>query len=158
MPQIFLDCDGVMADFDSYAEKIFGCPSRSAEAALGTKRFWCDLAGHDGFFCKLPLMADAMELYTAVKHLSPIILTAVPKSGRDWAEPQKRTWAKEHFPDTKVICCFAEEKRLHMQPGDILIDDWPKYKHLWEEAGGIFILHTSAAQSIAELKELGVLG
>ena len=36
-----------------------------------------------------------------------------------------------------------------MQPGDILIDDWPKYKHLWEEAGGIFILHTSAAQSIA---------
>ena len=38
--------------------------------------------------------------------------------------------------------------------GDILIDDWTKYRHLWLAAGGIWITHTSAQGSIAELRKL----
>jgi uncharacterized protein YfaT (DUF1175 family) len=44
-----------------------------------------------------------------------------------------------------------------MKPGDILIDDFDKYRHLWIEAGGIFIHHTSAAASIRALRELSIL-
>lgn len=155
MSQIWLDCDGVLADFDTYAEAIFGLPPRKAEAELGAKRFWCDLQSHEGFYERLPLMPDARELFEAVEHLNPIILTGCPLGG--WAEPQKRAWGRKHFPETKMICCASKDKRNHMLPGDVLVDDWPKYKELWEEAGGIFVLHTSAKESIAKLRELGVL-
>lgn len=155
MPQLFLDCDGVLADFDTYAEQIFGLPPRKAEEKHGAKRFWADLRSHEGFYSKLPLMSDAMELFESVKHLNPIILTGLPLG--DWAEPQKREWGAKHFPRTKMICCLSKDKRNHMQPGDVLVDDFLKYKHLWEEAGGIFVHHTSASSSIAKLQELGVL-
>ena len=153
--QLFLDCDGVLADFDTYAEKIFGLPPRKAEAELGQERFWAPLQSHEGFYEKLPLMPDARELFEAVEHLNPIILTGLPVG--EWAEPQKRAWGRKYFPHTTMICCMSKDKRNHMKPGDVLVDDWPKYKDLWEEAGGIFVLHTSAKDSIAKLKELGVL-
>lgn len=153
--QLFLDCDGVLADFDGSAEAIFGLPPRKFEDKFGTKRFWVDLQSHEDFYTNLPLMPDARELFEAVEHLNPVILTGLPVG--DWAEPQKRRWGLKHFPDTTMICCMSKDKKDHMQPGDILIDDWPKYKSVWEEAGGIFILHTSAKESIAKLKELGVL-
>jgi hypothetical protein len=155
MMQLFLDCDGVLADFDLYAEKVFGLPPRKAEATLGTKRFWCDLQSHDDFYNRLPLIPDALELYEAVWHLDPVILTGLPLG--DWAEPQKRAWGARHFPDARMICCMSKDKRNHMQPGDVLVDDWPKYRELWEGAGGIFILHTSAAESIRQLRDVGVL-
>lgn len=153
--QLFLDCDGVIADFDTLAETIFGLPPRRAEGILGAERFWCDLRSHEGFYENLPLMPDARELFDAVEHLNPIILTGLPLG--DWAEPQKRAWGAKNFPSTKMICCASKDKRNHMYPGDVLVDDWPKYRELWEEAGGVFVLHTSAKESIAKLKELGVL-
>jgi hypothetical protein len=146
-----LDCDGVLADFDGYFESVFAMPPRLLENKHGTKRFWANLQSHDDFYNKLPLMPDAMELFEAVKHLNPAILTGLPVG--DWAEPQKRTWGARNFPETKMICCLSKDKRDHMKPGDVLVDDWPKYQHLWEEAGGIFILHKSAKQSIEALKE-----
>ncbi len=42
-----------------------------------------------------------------------------------------------------------------MRPGDVLVDDFLKYKHLWEEAGGVFIHHISAAESVRRMAELG---
>jgi hypothetical protein len=154
-PQLFLDCDGVMADFDTYTESVFGLPPRKYEDMHGTKRFWADLQSHEDFYKKLPLMPDALDLFHAVEHLDPIILTGLPLG--DWAEPQKRAWGAWHFPQTKMICCPSKDKRNHMKPGDVIVDDWPKYKPLWEEAGGIFILHTSAKESIAELRRIGIL-
>lgn len=148
-PQIFLDCDGVLADFDTYAGKIFGLHPRHAEETLGIKRFWVDLQSHGGFYEKLPLMPEATKLFDAVAHLNPIILTGLPRG--DWAEPQKLAWRDKHFPDTKMICCPSKDKRLHMKAGDVLIDDWPKYKPLWEEYGGKFILYQNADQALDEL-------
>lgn len=153
--QLFLDCDGVLANFDAYAEEIFGLPPRKFEDQHGAKRFWCDLQSHEGFYTKLPPMPDALELFAAVEHLNPIILTGLPLG--DWAEPQKREWGAKHFPRTKMICCMSADKRNHMKPGDILVDDFLKYKHLWEEAGGTFIHHTSAKNSIAILSDMEIL-
>lgn len=153
--QLWLDCDGVLANFDKLAEEVFGLPPRKAEAELGTKRFWVGLQSHEGFYEKLPLMPDAMELFEAVEHLNPIILTGCPLGG--WAEPQKQAWGTKHFPGTQMITCMSVDKRKYMQPGDFLVDDYLKYRHLWEEAGGIFIHHTSAKESIAKLKALGVI-
>lgn len=154
MKQIFLDLDGVLADFDRAATALFHKPPREAEKAIGTPEFWRRIRRAPRFYRELPLTPDAMELYGAIKHLHPIILTGVPVGG--WAEDQKIEWVAEHFPGVNIITCRAREKFLHMRhPGDVLVDDYLKYKEQWEQAGGVFIHHTSARSSLARLAELG---
>jgi len=153
--QIFLDCDGVLADFDRGAEKILGSPPHAFERRHGARLFWKRLAGAEGFFENLDPLPDAIELYEAVKHKHPVILTGMPHG--TWAEPQKRRWAARHFPGVPVITTMAALKHEHRHPGDVLVDDRDKHRHLWEANGGVFIHHKSARTSIAELKVRGYL-
>jgi 5'(3')-deoxyribonucleotidase len=154
MVQIFLDCDGVLADFNSFFFQIFNQDPRVAELSLGTAEFWRRIKNHGSFYRDLPLIPDALELYHGVRHLDPIILTGCPEGG--WAESQKVEWANEHFPGVKMITCRSREKRRHMKPGDVLIDDYIAYQDLWEEAGGDFIPHTSARDSLDRLAAMSI--
>ncbi|HEX2561358.1 5' nucleotidase, NT5C type [Phenylobacterium sp.] len=153
--QLYLDCDGVLADFDRRATEILGMPPERFEKRHGLGAFWKRLATTPEFFADLPLMPDAMELYDAVKDLNPIILTGLPRG--NWAEPQKRRWAERHFPGVPVITTSAALKREHCHPGDVLVDDKDKYRSLWEQAGGVFVHHSSARRSIEALNGLGML-
>ena len=62
MKQLFIDCDGVPADFDTAARELFGQDSREAEESLGTPEFWSRIIGHGSFYRNLPLLPDAMDL------------------------------------------------------------------------------------------------
>lgn len=148
-PHIFLDCDGVLADFDTYAEAYFGMNPREYEKRMGSEQFWRELEAKGDFYRNLPLMPDARALYEGVKHLNPTILTGCPRG--NWAEAQKVAWAHEHFPDVPVITCRSSDKRAHAKPGDVLIDDWPQHRHRWIEHGGVFISHFDAETSLAAL-------
>lgn len=149
--RLYLDCDGVLADFDAAFEALFGHAPMAYEKRKGSEIFWRDIKSESpNFYRDLPLMPDAMELFSAVEHLRPIILTGCPRGG--WAEMQKLQWAKAHFPGIPMVVCMSRDKRDYCQPGDRLIDDRLHYADLWEDAGGIFIHHTSAASSIEALK------
>lgn len=148
-PHVFLDCDGVLADFDTYAGAYFGMPPRAYEAQRGAKQFWAELEAKGDFYRNLPVMPDARELYEGVRHLDPTILTGCPRG--NWAEAQKVAWAEEHFPGVPIITCRSADKRVHAKPGDVLIDDWPQHRHRWIEMGGVFISHFDAASSLAAL-------
>lgn len=150
--QLYLDCDGVLADFEKAATQILGAPPREFEKRRGLPEFWKRLARHPDFYGSLPLMPDAAELFDAVRHLNPVILTGLPRG--DWAAPQKVRWAAQHFPGTKIITCLAADKGRHARDGDILVDDTLKYRHLWEHAGGTFVHHRDAKTTIAELRRL----
>lgn len=149
--QIWLDCDGVLADFNFSFEQRFGESSDSYEEAHGSAAFWKAIKNCRGFFEHLPVMPDAKMLFDEVKHLRPIILTGCPFG--DWAEVQKMKWRNKHFTGIPMVTTMSKHKKDYCHPGDILVDDVLKYKHLWEEAGGIFILHTSADSTIKQLKE-----
>lgn len=156
--KLFLDCDGVLADFDARASEIFGMHPRAFEDLHGAKVFWKHIRHHEGFFEHLPLMSDARYLWDEVSHLSPTILTGVPFGG--WAEAQKVNWARKTFgSDVDIITCSSRDKRLHMHDDkhNIIVDDWPKHKGAWEEFGGTFILHVSAENSLKQLSDIGVL-
>ena len=56
-----------------------------------------------------------------------------------------------HFME--MIVCMSRDKRNYCQPGDVLIDDRPHFQAKWEGAGGVWITHTSAAESITKLTE-----
>ena len=147
--QLYLDCDGVLADFSRHFQTKFGMPSEEYEDKHGTSEFWKQIQNCGEFFAELPLMPDAMELFASVKYLRPIILTGTPFG--HWSVRQKLSWRDKYFRGVPMVTCSSKNKRDYCLPGDVLIDDLQKYKHLWEEAGGVFILHTSAQQSIKEL-------
>ena len=151
MRQLYLDCDGVLADFDKGATAILGLAPRAYEKKHGIGRFWQKLASAPDFYFGLPLMPDAMELFDAVRHLHPVILTGLPRG--NWAADQKVRWAAQYFPGTKIITTLARDKRDHAKEGDVLVDDQLKHRHLWEEIGGIFVHHRNARRTIDALAE-----
>ncbi len=155
MPTIYLDCDGVLADFDRGAERVLGLGPRAYERRFGLGRFWAALAAAPDFFGTLDLMPDALDLFEAVRAHDPVILTGLPR-GR-WAEPQKRAWAARHFPGVTVITTRAAHTRELGRPGDALVDDRDRYRGLWEGAGGVFIHHRDAVASVAALRERGFI-
>jgi hypothetical protein len=154
-PTIFLDCDGVLADFDKAGELLWGEPPRQYEQRVGEEQFWHEVEHAVDFFGTLPLIEDAVHLAEGCERLTgrlPVILTGCPRG--DWAKLQKLDWAAKFFPRLRIITCESRCKRDFGRPGDVLIDDWPKYKHLWEEMGGYFILHQSARHSLEQLAAL----
>lgn len=148
--QLYLDCDGVLADFDKGAASVLGASPKAFENRHGLGRFWAKLAAAPDFYFSLPLLPDAMQLYGAVRHLDPVILTGLPRG--NWAADQKVRWAARHFPGVRIITTLARDKRDHAKEGDVLVDDQLRHRALWEEAGGVFIHHKSAKQSLDELK------
>jgi hypothetical protein len=148
--QLYLDCDGVLADFDTGAAANLGMHPKAFEKRFGPGRFWAKLATAPDFYFSLPLLPDAMGLFDAVKHLDPVILTGLPRG--NWAADQKVRWAAKHFPGTRIITTMARDKRNHARSGDVLVDDQLRHSALWEEAGGIFIHHRNAADTIERLK------
>ncbi len=155
MAQLFLDLDGVLADFDGGARALLGMSPAAYEERYGKGRFWKQLANAPDFYGTLPLMPDARELYDAVSHLDPIILTGLPVG--NWAAPQKRTWVERHFPGVEVITTQARFKSKYCTEGDVLVDDRDKYQDLWVAAGGVFVLHENAADSLGQLRRLGIV-
>nr|WP_314446532.1 hypothetical protein [uncultured Sphingomonas sp.] len=151
-PRLFLDCDGVLADFDAGARALLGTDARTFEAKHGKREFWRRLARHGDFYATLPKMADADELFDAVKHLKPTILTGLPIG--KWAAPQKVRWAAEHFPGVPIITCMARDKHRHMGGADVLVDDSDRHMPAWEAAGGIYVLHRNARASLGRLSEI----
>lgn len=151
-PHLFLDCDGVLADFAAGARRLLGTDFKTYAARRGMGAAWRELARAPDFYGTLPEMPDARELFDAVKHLKPTILTGLPLG--KWAAPQKVRWAAEHFPGVPIITCMARDKFRHMKGADVLVDDTLTHRAAWEDAGGTFIHHRSARESIAALAEI----
>jgi len=151
-PRLFLDADGVLADFDDGAKKLLGMSVRQFEAKHGRGAFWKRLATAKNFYGTLPEMRDARVLFDAVKHLKPTILTGLPLG--KWAAPQKVEWAAEHFPGVPIITCMARDKHKHMHKGDVLVDDRENHRAAYEAAGVVFVHHKNAEDSIRQLAEI----
>lgn len=148
--QVYLDCDGVLADFDAGFTRLTGVDPHDFENMYGSAAFWARIAKSDSFFARLPPMKQGAKLYEAVKHLRPIILTGTPIG--DWSVIQKLRWRDKHYPGVPMVTCASKDKHVYCQPGDVLIDDTLKYKSLWEAASGHFIHYTNCAeQTVSDL-------
>lgn len=155
--QIFLDCDGVLADFDKFITPLMPEGGRAAWNELPNKEFWARLEVLKDLFGSLDKMPDADALVAGVEAYcekyglpAPIILTGKPRLEK--FTQQKLSWRDKHFPHLEMIVCESKNKRKHMKAkGDIIIDDWERHMQPWIDMGGVWILHTSAAQSLKEL-------
>ena len=152
LPRLFLDADGVLADFDRGVRDLLGMNPQAFIDRRGHGAFWSRLAKAKNFYGTLHEMSDARQLFDAVAHLKPTILTGLPMGG--WAAKQKVDWAAEHFPGVPIITCMARDKHKHMHDGDVLVDDREKHRAAYEQAGAIFIHHKNAEDSLRQLAEI----
>lgn len=155
--RVYLDLDGVMADFDAHFPAVFGLDHRS----MADDAMWATINAHPSYFRDMPPCVGAVEFFKSIEHLRPIILTACPKTNYVNAATQKRAWVREHLsPHVTVLPVMGgRHKPLFMQEsGDILIDDWRKNTEAWEAAGGIAILHRDFATTLNELRTTAALG
>jgi 5'(3')-deoxyribonucleotidase len=149
MRTIFLDMDGVVADFDTFASNLLGRKIGWHESKFDiTKNEWAMLSSVDRLYYNLPLMPDATKLVAYVKSLSTRFnvqfLTAVPRrTTMPEARADKQAWVDKYFPGMRMdIGPFSHDKQKWCKPGDILVDDRPSNIEEWKAAGGIAIYHT----------------
>jgi 5'-nucleotidase len=137
---LFLDLDGVMADFDGGFPVKFGFDHRD----VPDKVMWDAIEKDGKFFRELPPCAGALDFFESVKHLQPVILTACPPSNFEDVAEQKRAWVRTHLgADVPIVFTpGGKTKSLFMhRTGDVLIDDFERNLERWQEAGGFGIWH-----------------
>ncbi|MBK1666591.1 hypothetical protein CKO28_00855 [Rhodovibrio sodomensis] len=171
---IYLDLDGVMADFDAGLRALGFDPdpalNRSREEldadGQAQKERMYDLIREGDFYARLPLMAGAERLWSAVADLDPVFLTAAPRFGGTKSDPafqnaarHKRAWVDRQafgpVSDDRFICTTSREKALYVgyKPArrQVLIDDRESNTRAWADAGGLGILHTSVEDTLEAL-------
>ena len=135
--------DGVVADFDEYAQRTIGAPPSTG---IYPDKIWQKLAADQRLYKNLKLKPGAGELvewlqYHVFKNPSTRLtfLTAIPKNNDvPFAFYDKVRWADNHFPGIPVLFGpYSQDKWRHCQTGDILIDDRVSNCTEWEAAGGL---------------------
>ena len=154
--EIYCDMDGVLCDFDKrFMEFSNGIPPGKYESKFGKKAFWKLISEKGvGYWVGIPWMPDGKQLWNYIKPYNPSLLSA--PSMEESSRLGKRLWVRNNIPGTKLILRSAEQKQEFAKPNAILIDDRTSNIEQWRTKGGIGIMHTSANETIKQLKELGL--
>jgi 5'(3')-deoxyribonucleotidase len=148
MATIYLDMDGVVADFDGYAEPIVGF--RTPGGVRYDQEGWEKLSAEPRLYSLLPEMPDAKRLVSEVRSLAKdkgydvCFLTAIPRQNDvPWVFWDKINWTRQRWPEIPVwFGPYSSDKHVHCKNSDdILIDDRPSNIEEWRAAGGKAILH-----------------
>jgi hypothetical protein len=152
---IYCDMDGVLCDFERRFEQFGGMSPNEYKTTKGIKKFWELIDGiGEQFWSEMPWMRDGKQLWAYISKYKPSLLSS--PSYDSSSRYGKSLWAKENMPGTKLILAERKNKQNYSKKNRILIDDMPNTINEWNSRGGIGILHTSAENTINELKSLGL--
>ena len=163
-PTIYCDMDQVLCNFLKGAEKALG-------RSYTDKEYWNSpqskdkkqelTKNHPNLYRDLEWMPDGQRLWKFISEFNPRILSAAPTEWMPNAKKDKYTWLKKNtrVKENNINIVARKDKKKYAidergQPA-ILIDDHPKNIKEWKAAGGIGIHHTSASNTIAQLKKMG---
>ena len=155
MYTIFCDMDGVIVDFERGYYELTG--KHTSQVLDGSNEFWKPLEDEGAlFWATLPRMPDGKQLWDYIKKYKPYILTAPSLDSS--SRVGKEAWCKMHINGQykKLYFKAARYKSDFADENKILIDDREDTIASWNAKGGIGIHHTSAANTIKELKKLGL--
>lgn len=153
--KIYLDMDGVIADFDRRYRTLYKMEPREAEQKKEFYKFFDEFIATKQF-ATLDLMPDAPMLlnYLTKLNIPTEILSSTSSEKRD-AEirAQKLMWLQTHNIGFKVNLVPGKRlKRQFATPNSLLIDDTAVNIDQWRHDGGIGILHTDALTTLGILK------
>jgi 5'(3')-deoxyribonucleotidase len=143
-PTIYLDMDGVVADWRANAIRVIGYDCFDPKQRYDADD-WAELRSDPHIFLNLPLMPRAEELVAIAREYRDrlgwelLFLTAIPHNNDvPWAFYDKIQWVKQYFPDIAVhFGPYSDNKSQHCSAGDILVDDRWDNCNMWTEAGGL---------------------
>ncbi len=162
--KVYLDMDGVLADFDKRFRDISGMEPKEFENKYGTKAFWnlIDEENKIKFWVGIPSMPGAADLVNAVKDYNYELLTS--PSAKKQSYLGKILWVRNHVGDvfpSKPRINFKRAKEKHevkpqLAKTDILIDDREDTIGRWNAAGGTGIVYKNISQVLNDLGKLGL--
>ena len=165
MPHLYLDMDGVQADF-------FG-----AWAAMHDVGNYKEIPDTEMSINELAT-SSPLEVYNFFRELKPLqggnkvvqwlnqnnipytILSAPLRGPYAVASVEaKKDWLDEHNPGASKNAIFASNKHKYALNGgepNVLVDDYGKYLNLWSNAGGIAVKHedSNTQHTIDELEKI----
>lgn len=150
--KIWLDLDGVFADFQTAFENHCGFPYYS-----DPQKAWSILENVDRLFLNLHLLPGAKELYDEIKSFDIDIefLTALPRLTKSLhtAPLDKRLWVASNLDPKAKVTCVANWscKKNFAKPNEILIDDSTRNIDQWISADGIGIIHRENKTTLHQL-------
>ncbi len=166
-PHLYLDMDGVQADFFTAWARLFGkeqykeIGDRAArEASIA------DLNSRgpefvEKFFATLPVLPGAQQLIAFLRdnNIQYTILSAPLRGNEDASIRGKLTWLNRHHPGTADSAIFTNEKQRYATANgkaNVLVDDFKKYVNAWQADGGIAVLYrwNNASSAIEQLKKI----
>jgi 5'(3')-deoxyribonucleotidase len=160
MMKIYLDMDGVLADFFSGLEERFNVKHwkqipKTEESIMGLK-------GTD-FFNQLKPYPTTMELVNFVQTLVGDdkwgICSSPLRGDRDNSAYWKRVWLTRHFimPDVSNLIFTGRKEQFATDKFDgtpnVLVDDKPDNVSRWIAKGGIGIRYQANQDSLVTLKQ-----
>ena len=102
----------------------------------------------------MPWMKDGKQYWDYIKNYDTELLSSPSRSAT--SRLGKRLWVRNNMPGIKLTLAQASKKQNYAAPNHILIDDRKSNIEQWRAQGGIGILHTSASDTISQLKKLGL--
>ena len=156
---IYLDMDGVLADFFTGLAKFYGVEHWKK---LPNKEQNITNLGKTDFFNRIDAFDNAKDLVDFVKVVSKGdwgICSSPLRGDRDNSAFWKRVWLDRHgfLPDIEKLIFTGEKHRFAVDPytgqPNLLIDDKPSNVSDWINKGGIAIRYQANEDSLDDLKK-----
>jgi len=151
--KIYLDMDGVIADWAGYFENIFGVPVEYYDSQHGKEKRKADINQNSPeFYRNMPWTKDGKLLFNFVKEFPSEILSHAPEKE---TKVGKLQWLKDKNIDMHPNLVDKRlDKAKYASPESILVDDREDNIQDFIDAGGIGILHTNSVDTINKLKQI----
>lgn len=150
LPHVYLDMDGVQADFTGAVQDAIGVSHDKAKEKTEDE---ITRLAHSSpkvvreFFANLKQLPGGKKItdWLNSNNISYTILSAPLRGPYAKASIMgKMDWLQKHTPNAVRGAIFKHDKHEHAKDGgrpNILIDDYYKKIKAWEQAGGIAIQH-----------------
>ena len=166
-PHLYLDMDGVQADFFTAWAKLSG-KQRYKEIGDRAQReaSIADLNARgaefiEQFFATLPVLSGAQTLIKFLRDndIKYTILSAPLRGNEEASIRGKLAWLDRYHPGTSGTAVFTDEKQRYATTNgnpNVLVDDFKKYVNAWSADGGIAVLYrwNNVAGAIDQLRKI----
>lgn len=143
----------VLADVEAGCVAALGMGSRQYVELHGARLFWKALERRPEFFARLAAREDGLRLWGGISGRVPPPFVHAELPGA-WAEPQVRAWVRGHLPAAQMAVVQTVWRATYAAPGDVLVSVDVAARLDWESAGGVFVEHLGAAETLETLAEL----
>jgi nicotinic acid mononucleotide adenylyltransferase len=162
-PTVYLDMDGVLADFFGGVEKMYGVDhwkQLTSDKTKDLKKEVIDRITGTDFFATLPKFQSADALIDMVQNFTGgkfSINTSPLRGDNENSGKYKKVWISNNIeqPDEIIVTGRKETYAKDKASGtpNILIDDRPVNIQRWQGAGGYGILYQANRDSLDKVKK-----